>query len=221
MQKKKLKQRTEPKQENTQQKILRAASKVFAEHGFKGATTRMICAEARVNVALVNYYFRSKAELYKAVIASLFEDTGKPLLAIPDMVSDDASWRKAMWTWIRRSLAICAASKPPEVWAARLMGMEECAPSELTRDIEEKFTKPVRECFMRLLRMGMKRDEPVELNLWASSVNAQCVIYALTKHGWAAHFCLPEIDSENWLDKVADHICAGIFARLSFERKID
>ena len=208
-------------QKTTQDKILRAATKVFAEHGFRDATTRMICSEAKVNVALVNYYFRSKAELYKAVVASLFEGTGKPLMALPDTVCDEASWKKAMDAWIRRSLSICAATKPPECWVARLMGMEECVPSELTQDIEEKFTKPVRRCFARLLRMAMKEDDPVQVSLWASTVNAQCIVYALTKRGWAARFCLPEMDTQDWMDKVAEHICEGIFSRLSFQRKVD
>lgn len=206
---------------STQDKILFAATKVFAEHGYKDATTRMICAEARVNVALANYYFRSKSELYKAVIASLFEDVAKPMMSIPDMVCDEATWRKAMRTWIRRSLAICAARKPPEFWMARLMGMEECVPSDLAQGIEGKFAIPMRMCFARLMRMAMKEDDPVALNLWCGSVHAQCVVYAIAKPSWALRFCPPELDLEVWLDNVADHICAGIFSRLSFQRKID
>jgi len=205
----------------TQDRILHAATKVFAEHGYKDATTRMICAEARVNVALVNYYFRSKSELYKAVIAALFEDVAMPMMSIPDTVCDEATWKKAMRTWIRRSLAICAARKPPEFWMARLMGMEECVPSDMAQDIERKFAIPMRQCFARLLRMAMKGNDPVELNLWCGSVHAQCVVYAIAKPSWAMRFCPPELDLDLWLDKVADHICAGIFARLSFQKKID
>jgi AcrR family transcriptional regulator len=206
---------------STQEKILAAATKVFAEHGFREATTRMICAEAKVNVALVNYYFRSKAELYKAVIAALFENTGKPLMAIPDAVTDAASWQRAVRAWVARSLAICAARKPPELWVARLIGIEECVPSELAQDIEEKFKKPVRQCFERVLRMAMKTDDPVEVNLWASTISAQSMIYALTKQGWAARFCPSGVSREEWLERVADHICAGIFARLSFQRRVE
>jgi AcrR family transcriptional regulator len=204
-------------QANTQDRILAAATQVFAEHGFRDATTRMICAEAKVNVALVNYYFRSKAELYKAVVAALFENTGKPLLAIPDMVYDEASWRQAIRVWVARVLAICAASKPPELWVARLLSMEECVPSELTLDIEEKFGRPVRQSFFRLLRMGMAKDDPVEVGIWAGAINAQCIIYALTKQGWASRFCPPGVSREEWLDRLSDHICEGIFVRLSFQ----
>ncbi|MEI7901044.1 MAG: helix-turn-helix domain-containing protein [bacterium] len=206
---------------NTQDKILHAATKVFADHGYRDATTRMICSEARVNVALVNYYFRSKAELYKAVIGALFEDVAKPMMSIPDTVCDEATWKRAVRMWIRRSLAICAARQPPEFWLARLMGMEQCVPSAMAQDIEHKFAIPMRHCFARLIRMAMPHDDPVQISLWHSTVLAQSVVYAIAKPSWAARFCPPELDREAWLDQVADHICGGIFSRLSFQRKID
>lgn len=207
---------------NTQEKILYAAMKVFAEHGYKDATTRVICREARANVALVNYYFHSKAELYKAVVATLFEDVAQPMLSIPDTVHDEESWQAAVYTWVRRALAICAARKPPEFYIARLMGMEECEPSDLTQDIECKFAEPMRQGFRRLLRMAMPEADEETVSLWSSTVNAQSVVYAFAKSGWVSKFYSPppEFDRENWLDKVANHICEGIFCRLSFQRKI-
>ena len=221
MKSKKRIQKAEASQSNTQDKILHAATKVFAEHGYKDATTRMICSEAQVNVALVNYYFRSKSELYKAVIGALFEDVAKPMMAIPDTACDEATWRKAVRMWIRRSLAICAARKPPEFWMARLMGMEECVPSDMAQDIESKFAIPMRRCFARLIRMAMTEEEPVQLNLWCSSVHSQSVVYAIAKPSWVSRFCPPDVDREVWLDQVADHICGGIFSRLSFQRKVE
>jgi AcrR family transcriptional regulator len=205
----------------TRERILTAAVRVFAEHGFKDATTRVICAAAEVNVALVNYYFRSKAELYQAVITSLFENTGKPLLSLPDTVSDEASWRLALRTWVRRALAICAAQEPPDVWVARLMGMEACVPSELAQDIEVKFSQPVRQALRRLFQMALpEEDDPSAMNLWASSTHAQCVIFALTQQRWAERYCPKGMDREAWLERVADHICEGIFARLSFRKNV-
>lgn len=216
-------QRSDTSQKNTRDKILHAATKIFAERGYKDATTRMICAEARVNVALVSYYFRSKAELYRTVISGLFEDVGKPMLAIPEGVRDEATWQQAIRMWVRRSLAICAAGRPPESYAARLMGMEECVPSDLAHDIEHKFAEPMRRCFARLIRMALPDADPVEISLWSSTVNAQSVVYSLTKSSWAAKFCLqaPDFDRDVWLDRVADHICDGIFCRLSFCKRID
>lgn len=207
---------------DTRARILRAATKVFAENTYRDATTRLICREARVNVALVNYYFRSKAELYKTVISALFEDVALPMLSIPDGVRDEQTWREAIHAWVRRALAICAAQEPPDSYIARLIGMEETEPSELTRDIEDKFTEPMRQCFRRLLRMAMPEADEETVSLWASTVNAQSIVYALAKSGWLSKYCspTPEFDRERWLDRVANHICEGIFCRLSFQRNV-
>src|SRR5471030_2155620 len=47
--------------------ILDVAEKVFSELGFDGASTRAISGEAGVNMAMLNYYFGSKAGLFLAV----------------------------------------------------------------------------------------------------------------------------------------------------------
>ena len=74
--------------QTTRAKILEAATTVFAEKGFRDGTTRMTRQAAKVNVALVNYYFRSKHDLYKEVVLNLFEgiipDLTEPLPPITD-----------------------------------------------------------------------------------------------------------------------------------------
>ena len=52
--------------------IIDAAGEIFAEVGFKEATTRNIAAKANVNVALINYYFGSKKSLFEAAILRYF-----------------------------------------------------------------------------------------------------------------------------------------------------
>lgn len=53
---------------STEDKILIAASKVFTEKGFSGTRTRDIAEEAGINLALLNYYFRSKEKLFGQVM---------------------------------------------------------------------------------------------------------------------------------------------------------
>jgi len=48
-------------------KILDAAERVFSEHGYSGASMRMIAAAADVSQALLHYHFRSKPQLYNDV----------------------------------------------------------------------------------------------------------------------------------------------------------
>lgn len=53
---------------STEEKILAAAAKVFTEKGFSGTRTRDIAEEAGINLALLNYYFRSKEKLFQKVM---------------------------------------------------------------------------------------------------------------------------------------------------------
>jgi len=49
-------------------RIKEAAHKIFLIKGFAASTVRDVAKEARTNVAMVNYYFRSKKNLFKVVM---------------------------------------------------------------------------------------------------------------------------------------------------------
>jgi AcrR family transcriptional regulator len=73
--------------------ILDVAERVFAEHGFDGASTRLISGEAGVNMAMLNYYFGSK----EGLLLSIFERrTATFRSLIQDIGNNDSigSWQK-------------------------------------------------------------------------------------------------------------------------------
>lgn len=49
-------------------KIFTAATKLFSEYGYNGASTRAIAAAAGVKQVMINYYFTSKVLLYESVL---------------------------------------------------------------------------------------------------------------------------------------------------------
>lgn len=53
---------------STEEKIKEAASQVFQKKGFAGTRTRDIADEAGLNLALINYYFRSKQKLFEIIM---------------------------------------------------------------------------------------------------------------------------------------------------------
>ena len=53
---------------STEEKILNAARAVFQRKGFAGTRTRDIAEEAGINLALLNYYFRSKQKLFDLIM---------------------------------------------------------------------------------------------------------------------------------------------------------
>ena len=63
---------TSSKGSRTRERILDAATKLFAMHGYIGASIRDIEQEAGVNRGLVTYHFGNKDELWKAMFAHTF-----------------------------------------------------------------------------------------------------------------------------------------------------
>jgi len=53
---------------STEDKILAAARTVFHKKGYAATRTRDIAEEAGINLALLNYYFRSKEKLFNIII---------------------------------------------------------------------------------------------------------------------------------------------------------
>src|ERR1700734_763471 len=64
--------------------ILQAAAKEFAELGIAGARTDAIAREARVNKALLYYYFKDKETLYGAVLDSAFSGMKATVFTVLD-----------------------------------------------------------------------------------------------------------------------------------------
>lgn len=65
--------------ENTEQKIIDAACKVFILKGMDGARMQEIADEAGINKALLHYYFRSKTKLFDRVFVEIFSDIAQLL----------------------------------------------------------------------------------------------------------------------------------------------
>ncbi len=59
---------------DTRASILAAAARIFARSGLDGARTEAIASAAGVNKAMLYYYFKSKDQLYSAVLESNFKE---------------------------------------------------------------------------------------------------------------------------------------------------
>src|SRR6195952_788113 len=63
------KEKTKPVADvSTEEKIKQAATKVFMQKGYAATRTRDIAEAAEINLALLNYYFRSKEKLFEIVM---------------------------------------------------------------------------------------------------------------------------------------------------------
>ena len=70
--------------EESRAAILQAAAAEFAAHGVAGARIDAIAREARVNKALLYYYFKDKETLYGAVLDNVFSGLKKAVFRVLD-----------------------------------------------------------------------------------------------------------------------------------------
>src|SRR5271154_6928259 len=70
--------------DQTRKNILRAAIREFSAHGLAGARTDAIAESAKVNKALLYYYFKSKKGLYAAAIDEVSSAVTERALAALD-----------------------------------------------------------------------------------------------------------------------------------------
>jgi AcrR family transcriptional regulator len=73
-----------PGASSTRERILEAARRLFAEHGYDGATMRAIAADAGVDAALIVHFFGNKAALLGEAIEWPFD----PDVEIPKLFVD-------------------------------------------------------------------------------------------------------------------------------------
>jgi AcrR family transcriptional regulator len=86
------------KNKKTQKSILKAAKRTFLQQGFGGARMQEIADLAKVNKALLHYYFRSKEQLFREVleaevqkVAGIFSILEKEGLPFQDKLRDFSS----------------------------------------------------------------------------------------------------------------------------------
>jgi AcrR family transcriptional regulator len=71
---------------DSRERILEAAARVYAQYGFRGATTRLIAQEAGVNEVTLFRLFGSKAHLFDELLNKQLHASAVPLL--PDEPTD-------------------------------------------------------------------------------------------------------------------------------------
>src|SRR6478609_280541 len=93
-------------------RILDAAKKVYAQHGFRGATTRLIAIEAGVNEVTLFRTFGSKAALFEALLQEHVAES--PIPELPDTPLEPeremADWCSAVLGHLRENRSLIRTS---------------------------------------------------------------------------------------------------------------
>lgn len=80
--------------EQSKQRIIKEATKLFAHKSFEAVSIREICKNAEVNICMISYYFGGKQELYNAIINDLVEKQTKYVSSFFDLNTEPKTLSK-------------------------------------------------------------------------------------------------------------------------------
>jgi len=134
--------------DDTRTKLLDAAGAIFAEEGYRAATVREISSRAGVNLALVNYHFGDKEQLYSAAVrhaASCCRDR----VPLPVWTAG-TSPRVKLRDFIHMFLQRVAVDHEP-AWHGQLIMREMVMPTRACEEFVKSIVQPTSELLQEIL----------------------------------------------------------------------
>jgi TetR/AcrR family transcriptional regulator len=142
--------------EESRAAILQAAAKEYAEQGIAGARTDAIAHAARVNKALLYYYFRDKETLYGAVLDNAFAGMKATVFSALD---SDLPPREKILAYAGTYFDFIASNQIyPKLMQREMMRAREGHSEHIDRLIGTYFL-PIYRRLEELLHLGIKQGE--------------------------------------------------------------
>jgi AcrR family transcriptional regulator len=204
---------------DTEHRLLDAAGRVFAEKGFDAATVRDVCERAGVkNVGAVNYYFRSKENLYEAAVRNAFR-CRMAHTAAPE-------WPAGTPPVVKLRQFIRGAVKSmlddfAEPWQMQLLMRELSHPGPVGEGIVRDYMRPVYERLWSILREVLPpgADERT-VHLIAFSILGQCFYHRVGRPVMRRLVGEAEHDTYD-PERIAEHVARFSLAALGLEPASD
>lgn len=212
-------QRSDKETEPARARILQVAASLFADDGYKATSVRKICEAARVNVAMVNYYFHSKEELHLAAF-----DYARELAraSAADVAAASAQAQQPAEEQLRLAIEALVFDMLRAGHASlfsRLVARELIEPTAAIHKLAERNVRPQHALFTGLVRGVVGPDMPAPVvQKCVFSVIGQVVFYARSR---IVHdLVVPEITyDDEGIASIARHIAAFSLAALDGLRR--
>ncbi|MBN2210423.1 MAG: CerR family C-terminal domain-containing protein [Sedimentisphaerales bacterium] len=209
---------------DTRQKLLDAASAVFAAKGYRDTTIAEICRKAHSNVAAVNYHFGGKDALYTQVWRRAFD------VALEVYPPDGGLGADAPPAELLRALIHAHLHRVLDDgrlgYAGQILLRELVDPTDVIEKILMEVIKPLRQRTWKIISdlLGPRAGEQ-DIHFCLMSVIHQCFAVGFCRYRKPNHPLSEHISPEN-IDILAEHITrfslAGIAAvREKFETTHD
>ena len=185
---------------DAKERILDAAEREFAAHGFHGASLRSVTRDAGVNVASIHYHFGSKEALLRATLERIVRPVNEERLRQLDGVlalEQVPSVESILTAFIRPDLELIAGLGDRGAIMARFSGRSYTEPEEVVSRIIADLFSEVGARFLAALSLAVPEVSEEELR-WRLRCVVAIITYLLAAQGTArALFDPTDIESAN------------------------
>jgi TetR/AcrR family transcriptional regulator, regulator of cefoperazone and chloramphenicol sensitivity len=198
----------------TRQSLVKAATALFAQHGYDGASVRAIVTKARANQAAINYHFGGKEGLYLEVLKAAFEtftrgdrEAGK---------RDELPREQALRSFVRQQLRPLQARDDLSRYL-QIFTWESIRPSKVLRQFMVTSAAPFMNSAIALVRRFLPPDSTDRQAMCAAIwLLGQCSVFVRNRE----HFAHPpfglKIDDAfvEWLTDLVTGLAVGGLSRM-------
>ena len=167
----------------TREKLLAAGEQAFADHGFDGATTRMVADAAGTDIALIVYHFGSKLGLYREILLRRGKTLNARRISELDEALADSEGRTPDLTPIVKALVATNIRLRTDqelggLPVARLFAREMIEPKQADRHIIGDMFDETAKRFMSAMQLALP-DTSFEAISWAYHFAISAVVQTM------------------------------------------
>lgn len=213
--------------EDTRQRLIEAALKIFGDYGFEGASTRMLADAAGANLAAIPYHFGSKEGLYRAAAEFIVENCGREILPTISRIELTLEGKKParkdattlLQELLERFSAIVVGSEFADSFASFVM-REQLQPGAAFEILYEGMMRRLTEACAKLLAIVLgRRSDDEKILIRTQTLLGQVLVFRTSRAtvfrqlGWR-EFSKDQIKAiQSIVRENVDRILAGKFGR--------
>lgn len=145
---------------DTRTRVMDAAIKVFATHGYSGATMDQVAVEAGQTKSVVYWHFTNKNDLYLAICERNLKQQSASLPQQIQGIVQSEDRVKALAAWLQGQLAECTVMpRKPLLFVDFYTSSRDSDVREKVRGLFEKFYEEITRLFQALQGQGLIRKD--------------------------------------------------------------
>jgi AcrR family transcriptional regulator len=210
---------------DTKERILDAAERLFAAHGFAGTSLRAVTREAGVNLAAIHYHFGTKEDLLRAVLSRIVIPVNRERLNLLEQVeaaagSDPPSLEGILEAFIAPDLRLIRDLGERGVIITRFLGRSYTEPAEMVQALSREHYEELGQRFMEVFARALPEVPQAELYFRFKLVLG-VLTYFLADNDPTGGYAEDLSDVDGTLRRLVAFLAAGLRAPVPAPRQQD